>query len=199
MAPSSHHSNSSSDDNLFVAPAAASAIQGISIRHHVPVILDMDEGNYDQWRHFFDSTLGKFGLEGHVRSPTPSQDHDGEWRRVDSCVVNWILATVSKGVFDIVRRDRHNALSLWHAVEGLFQDNELQCAVYLETELHTLQQGDMSMNDYCTKLKRIAYQLRDISHPVSEPSQVLNLLRGLNPRYRYVKPVITSKYPLPSF
>ena len=199
MAPSSHHSDSSSDDDLSIAPAAAFAIQGISIRHHVPVILDMDEGNYSQWRHFFDSTLGKFGLEGHIRSPTPSQDRDGEWRRVGSCVVNWILATISKGVFDIVRHDRHNAFSLWHAVKGLFQDNELQRAVYLETELRTLQQGDMSMNDYCTKLKQIADQLRDIGHPVSEASQVLNLLRGLNPRYRYIKPVITSKYPPHSF
>ena len=55
------------------------------------------------------------------------------------------------------------------------------------------------MNDYYTQLKRLADQLRDIGHPVSEPSQVLNLLRGLNPRYRYVKPVITSKYPSHSF
>ena len=189
MAPSSHHSDSSSDDDLSVAPTAASAIQGISIRHHVPVILDMDEGNYGQWRHFFDSTLGKFGLEDHVRSPTPSQERDGEWRRVDSYVVNWILATVSKGVFDIIRRDRNDAFSLWHTVEGLFQYNELQRTVYLEAEFRSLQQGDMSMNEYCTKLKRLADQLRDIGHPVSEPSQVLNLLRGLNPRYRYVKPV----------
>ncbi|XP_066344315.1 uncharacterized protein [Miscanthus floridulus] len=52
----------------------------------------------------------------------------------------------------------------------------------------------MSTNDYCTMLKRIVDQLHDIDHPVSEPSQVLNLLRVLNPRYRYVKPVITSKY-----
>ncbi|XP_066351438.1 uncharacterized protein [Miscanthus floridulus] len=188
MAPGSNHSgvsDSSSDGGFFVAPASASAIQGISIRHH--------------WRLFFESTLGKFGLESHIHSTTPDADHDGEWRRVDSCVVNWILATVSKDVFDIVRRDRHDAFSLWHAVESLFQDNELQRAVFLETELRSLQQGDMSINDYCTKLKRLADQLRDIGHPVSEPSQVLNLLHGLSPKYRYVKPVITSKYPSHSF
>jgi len=202
MAPASIHSglsDSDSDGDFSVAPARSSAIQGISIRHHVPVILDMDEGNYGQWRLFFESTLGKFGLESHVQSTTPSDDRNGEWRRVDSCVVNWILATVSKGVFDIVRRDRHDAFTLWHAVEGLFQDNELQRAVYLETELRSLQQGDMSMTEYCTKLKRIADQLRDIGHPVSEPSQVLNLLRGLNPRYRYVRPTITSKHPPHTF
>ena len=112
MAPSSNHSDSSDDDGFSVAPASASQIQGISIRHHVLVILDMDEGNYGQWRLFFDSTLGKFGLESHVRSPTPSDERNGEWRMVDSCVTNWILTTVSKGVFDIVRRDQNIAFSL---------------------------------------------------------------------------------------
>jgi len=99
----------------------------------------------------------------------------------------------------MVRRDRQDAFFLWHAIEGLFRDNELQPAVLLETELRSVQQGDMSIKDYCTKLKRLADKLRDIGHPVSEPSQVLNLLRGLNPRYRYVKPVITSKYPPHTF
>ncbi|XP_066361064.1 uncharacterized protein [Miscanthus floridulus] len=192
-------SDGSHSDDEFVVPASASSIQVISIRQHVPVTLDMEDANYGQWKCFFDSALGKFGLLGHVRSTTPSADRDGEWRTVDSCVVNWILATVSKGVFDIIRRDRADAFTLWHAIEGLFQDNELQRAVYLEAELCTLQQGDMSINDFCTKLKRLADQLRDIGHPVSEPSQVLNLLRGLNPKYRYVKPVITAKYPPHTF
>ncbi|XP_066310545.1 uncharacterized protein [Miscanthus floridulus] len=159
----------------------------------------MDDGNSGQWRYFFESALGKFGLEDHVRTTTPNDVCDREWRRIDSCVVNWILATVSKGVYDVVRRDNHDAFSLWHAVEALFHDNELQRVVFLETELRSLQQGDMSMNDYCTKLKRIVSQLRDIGHTISEPSQVLNLLRGLNPRYRYVKPVITSKFPPHTF
>jgi hypothetical protein len=39
---------------------------------------------------------------------------------VDACVVNWILATVSKGVFKTVRRDRHDAFTLRNTVEGLF-------------------------------------------------------------------------------
>ncbi|XP_066341908.1 uncharacterized protein [Miscanthus floridulus] len=198
MAPSSIPSDSS-DDGLDAVPVSASQIQTLSIRHHVPVILDLDKGNFGQWHHFFDSTLGKFGIKSHVRPMTPDDERDGEWRMVDSCVINWILATVSKGVFDIVHRDRHDAFTLWHVVEGLFQDIEMQRAVYLEAELHSVVQGDLSINDYCTKLKRIADQLRDIGHAVSEPSQVLNLLRGLNPKFRYVKPVITSKSPPHTF
>jgi len=57
----------------------------------------------------------------------------------------------------------------------------------------------MSINDYCTKLKRLVDKLRDIGYPVSELNQALNLLRSLNPRYRYVKSVITSKYPPHTF
>ncbi|XP_039797787.1 uncharacterized protein LOC120662775 [Panicum virgatum] len=57
----------------------------------------------------------------------------------------------------------------------------------------------MSIREYCTKLKRLADNLRDIDHPVSEPSQVLNLLRGLHPKYRHVKPVIKSKSPPHTF
>lgn len=75
---------------------------------------------------FFDSALGKFGLTGLVRSPTPSTKRDGEWRMVNACMVNWILTTVSISIFDIIHRERNNAFTLWHAVEGLFLDNELQ-------------------------------------------------------------------------
>ena len=58
---------------------------------------------------------------------------------------------------------------------------------------------DLSIQDYYTKLKRLADQLRDVGHPVSEPSQVFNLLCGLSPRYRHVKPVIKSKSPPHTF
>jgi hypothetical protein len=131
MAPSSHHSEPEPAGDELVAPvhSTSSQIQGIFIRHHVHVILDKDEANFGQWRHFFDSTLDKFGLKSHVRTSTLDEDRDDEWRKIDSCVVNWILATVSKGVFDTVRNDRHDAFTLWNAIAGLFQDNEMQRAV----------------------------------------------------------------------
>ena len=171
MAPSSHHSDDSFDSSLNPPdPAAASVIQVVNIRSHVPVVLDLDEGNYSQWRCFFDSVLDKFGLTEHVCSPTPTAERDAEWQLTDPCIVNWILLTVSKSVFDIVHKLHLTAFSLWTEVESLFHDNELQRAVYLEAELHSTYQGDLSINEYCTKLKRLADQLRSIGHPISEPS-----------------------------
>ena len=43
-------------------------------------------------------------------------------------------------------------------------------------------------------LKTLVDNLRDVGQPVSEPNQVLNMLRGLNPRYRHVQPIITAKF-----
>jgi uncharacterized membrane protein YgcG len=122
-----------------------------------------------------------------------------EWRQVDHCIVNWLYNTVKKPVFDIVHKPHTSAFTLWGDIEALFRDNELQRAVYLEAEFRSLQQGDMSVNEYYTKLKRLTDNLRDVGHPISEPSQVLNLLRGLHPRYRHVKPVIKGKYPPHTF
>ena len=120
-------------------------------------------------------------------------------RQIDQTLVNWIYTTVNKSVFDIVYRRRTSAFTLWGDVEGLFLDNDLHRAVYLEAELRSAVQGDSTIDEYCTSLKRIADKLRDIGQPVSESSQVLNLLRGLNPKYCHVKPVITSKRPPHTF
>jgi hypothetical protein len=67
--------------------------------------------------------------------------------------------------------------------------------VYLEAKFRSLRQGDMSITDYTARLKTLANSLRDLSQAVSQPSQVLNLIWGLHPRYRHLKPVITSKSP----
>jgi hypothetical protein len=49
------------------------------------------------------------------------------------------------------------------------------------------------------RLKKLADSLRDVGYPVSEPCQMLNLLRGLNAKFRHVKPVINSKSPPHTF
>ena len=77
--------------------------------------------------------------------------------------------------------------TLWGDVEGLFHDNELHRAIFLDAELRSVTQSDASIDEYCSTLKRIADKLRDIGQPISKPIQVLNLLHGLNPKYRHVK------------
>jgi hypothetical protein len=199
MAHSPANSSSSSASDVSAAflddPQAASlaVVQTVNIRNHVPINLDLLDSNYSQWRCLFDSVLGKFGLVSHIRAPPLINERDAEWRQVDCCLTNWIYNTVTKGVFDLIYKPKASAFTIWSDIEGLFCDNEMHRAVLLEAEFRSIVQGDLSVTDYCTKLKKLADNLRDVGHPVSEPSQVLNLIRGLNKKFRHVKPVLTSK------
>jgi hypothetical protein len=174
-------------------------VQTVNIWNHVPILVDITDSNYNQWRCFFDAVLGKFGLDAHVTVPPPMAARDAEWRQVDCCIVNGLYTTVTKGVFDIIHKPRASAFTIWTDIEGLFRDNELQRAVYLEAEFRGFIQGDLSITEYCSRLKKLADNLRDVGHPVSETSQVLNLLRVLNQKFRHVKPVIKSKSPPHTF
>jgi hypothetical protein len=193
--PASFGSSSPHSDIAAPQSAPIAVVQQVNIRSIVPVLLDLADSNYSQWRCFFDSVLGKFGLKEHVTAPPPMAQRDADWRQADCCVTNWIYTALIKVVFDIVYKPRASSFTIWTNIEGLFRDNELQCTVYLEAEFRTLQQGDLSMTEYCSCLKQLADNLHDVGQPVYEPSQVLNLLRGLNTKYRHVKQVITSKFP----
>jgi hypothetical protein len=71
--------------------------------------------------------------------------------------------------------------------------------VYVDAEYPAVVQRDITIMQYCTRLKSFADQLRDLGQPVTDTQQVFNLLRGLNPRYHAAIPHITSRVPLPSF
>jgi hypothetical protein len=44
-------------------------------------------------------------------------------------------------------------------------------------------QGDLSIEDYSKKMKKAVDALRDVGQPVPEGMLVLNLLRGVDPRF----------------
>lgn len=75
------------------------------------------------------------------------------------------------------------ACQFWVTIEDLFQANKAPRAIFLSHEFHSMTQGDLSINDYCNKMKTAADALHGVGHPISEPSLVLNLLCGLNKCY----------------
>ncbi|XP_039797501.1 uncharacterized protein LOC120662418 [Panicum virgatum] len=156
MASSPAHSSASSGDTSDASqPASIAVVQTVNIRSHVPILLDLLDSNYSQWRCCFDSVLG---------------NATQKWRQINCCIVNWLYTTVNKNVFDIIYKPRASAFTLWSDIEGLFRDHELQRAVYLEVEFRSLNQGDLNISDYCSRLKLLADGLRDVGQPVSESS-----------------------------
>ena len=68
----------------------SSVLQTIDIRHHVPVVLDLHGGNYTQWRRFFNTVVGMFGVHDHVDPVALSRLDDPEWRMADPIRVHWL-------------------------------------------------------------------------------------------------------------
>ncbi|XP_073355034.1 uncharacterized protein [Aegilops tauschii subsp. strangulata] len=186
---------------LSTAPDAfpSTVLQTIDIRHHIPVTLDLHAGNYAQWRRFFLTIVGMFGVRDHLVAPAAPRRRDPEWVMVDHCVVHWLYSTVSPELLDAVMQPDDTADVLWAAIEGIFRDNNLSRAVYLDAEYHAMVQGDLTVMQYCTRLKSFADQLRDLGQPVSEPQQLFNMLRGLGRQYHTAIPHLTSRVPLPTF
>ncbi|XP_062193559.1 uncharacterized protein LOC133896956 [Phragmites australis] len=132
-----------------------------------------------------------------MHSPSPLYQRDAEWRMNDHIIVNWLYTTVTKDVFDLIHKPCSLAFTVWNTIEGLFCDNELQCAIYFETKFHSLQQGDMSISQSYTRLKTLTNNLCDVGQPISESRQVLNMLRSLNHKYRHTTSTPNS-HPTPS-
>jgi hypothetical protein len=95
--------------------------------------------------------------------------------------VSWLYLSIAKDVRDIVRTTKATAYRVWTAI----RDNALHRTVYLEAEFRNLVQGDMDITQYTGRLKQLVDALRDVGQPVRETSQVLNMLRGLSPKYRH--------------
>ncbi|XP_044387324.1 uncharacterized protein [Triticum aestivum] len=162
-----------------VVTVASSVLQTIDIRRHVPVTLDLLAGNYAQWRRHFDTAIGMFGLRDHVDAVAVPRFDDPDWAMADHAVVHWLNTTVAPDLLDAVMAQEDTALTVWTAIDDIFRDNQLARAVYIDAEYHAVVQGDLTIMQYCTKLKVYADQLRDLGQPMTEPRQVFHLLRGL--------------------
>jgi hypothetical protein len=55
------------------------------------------------------------------------------------------------------------------------------------------------VSEYCRKFKNMADALADLGSPVDDRILVLNILRGLNPRFEHLDAIIQRYTPFPSF
>jgi hypothetical protein len=77
------------------------------------------------------------------------------------------------------------------------QDDPTSCVC--SEDFHNLQQEDLSVHNYCCRLKRLADTLTDVGHPITDRDLVVNTMRGLSSKFSNVLGIINAMNPLPSF
>ncbi|XP_051215088.1 uncharacterized protein [Lolium perenne] len=144
--------------------------------------LSLIDGNYTSWRELFLVALGCYGLTTRVTGEATPFDTSptSAWGRDDYTVLSWIYGSIDTDLLDIVMRPGSTALTIWDVIENLFRDNKKHRTIQLEANFRNTPQGDLSISDYCAKLKNLAEALTNIGQPISEETLVLTLLHGLN-------------------
>jgi len=176
--------------------AQAVAVQ--NIRSLIPILLDLNAGNYARWRDQFLLTAGKFSLEDHVLRDPPACVFP-DWTRMDCVVKSWIYGTVSNDLADTAMERDTTARAAWLALETQFLGNRETRVLYLDAQFRQFVQGDLSIVDYCRTFKQMVAKLRDLGEHVTDRTLVLNVIRGLNDRYTALGLHLRRARPFPTF
>jgi hypothetical protein len=71
-------------------------------------------------------------------------------------MISWIYGSISTELFGIIMAPSSMARQIWDSIDNLFHDNKKCRDIALDAELHNTPQGDMTIHDYCAKLKSLA-------------------------------------------
>ncbi|KAL1190991.1 hypothetical protein V5N11_032164 [Cardamine amara subsp. amara] len=155
-----------------------------NIKHHIPLILDLEDHNYDAWRELFQTHCMTFDVSGHIDGTLrPASAADTAWHKRDGLVKLWIYGTLAQPLFRSTFQTGGSARDIWLRVENQFRNNKEARAIQLDNELRTMEIGDMSVREYCQKLKSIADLLTNVDAAVNERTLVMYLLNGLNEKF----------------
>jgi hypothetical protein len=147
-------------------------------------------------------TLQRYALDDHVSSDAPTLD-DPHWCRMDGMVLSWLLGTISVDLPETTCACDHSrnrtAQQFWVALEEQFLNNREAHALHLDAQFRFFMQGDLSVDDYCRKMKWMADNLCDLGRHMEDRTLVLNVLQGLNKKYDHVKTYLRRARSCPSF
>ncbi|XP_006296361.2 uncharacterized protein LOC17889790, partial [Capsella rubella] len=185
----------------MAAPAAHERAFGVTnIKSHIPLILDLDDHNYDAWRELFLTHCLTFDVLGHLDgSLLPANANDAAWYKRDGLVKLWIYGTLAPPLFRSSFQTGGTSRDIWLRVENQFRNNKEARAIQLDNELRTQEIGDRTIQEYCQKIKSLADLLTNVDAPVNDMTLVMYLLNGLNEKFDYIINVIKHKDPFPTF
>lgn len=185
-------------DDTARAALHAQAVGVLNVKALVPVTLDVANSNYTRWRGLFLVALGKYALTDHVLSDVVHFDR-ADWVQMDCVVLGWLFGTISADLLQDVLSTDTTARVVWLGLEHQFLGNSEQRAQNLTTAFHTFQQGDLTVDEYCRKMKAFADDLGDVGEPVRDRTLVLNTLNGLSEKFHNLGSLVPMQRPFPTF
>jgi hypothetical protein len=84
-------------------------------------------------------------------------------------------------------------------IEHQFIGNTETCMLHLDATFRNFIQGDLSMSNYCHKMKSMVDSLADLGYAVSDRNLILIVLRGLNKCYDHLRAIIKHSSSFSSF
>ncbi|XP_013680167.1 uncharacterized protein LOC106384802 [Brassica napus] len=186
---------------MAAAPAPLERAYGVTnIKNHIPVILDIDDGNYNAWRELILTHCQSFDISGHLDGTLlPTDDNDTAKMKRGGLVKLWLYGTLLKELFKSTFKNGGTSREIWIRLQNFFRNNKEARAIQLAHKLRNKEIGDLTIHTYCQELKSIADILSNVDAPVSERTLVIYLLNGLNGKYDNIINVTMHRRPFPTF
>ncbi|GJZ83426.1 ribonuclease H-like domain-containing protein [Tanacetum coccineum] len=170
-----------------------------NIKSHVPLVLDLDQLNYDAWCELFTSHCHSFGVHGLLDGTFVStSDNAAEWKKLDSLVKVRIYGTISTSLLQTVLKKNVSAKDVWMSLQDLFHDIKEARAMELHEELRSMELGSMSIFKYFKKIKVAFDLLSNIDSPIDNKNLVMYIVNGLGDKYEHMASIIRYNKPSPT-
>lgn len=90
----------------------------------------------------------------------------------------------------MVMKENETTQDMWRSIESLFQSKKDRRQMQLNEDLRNIEIGDLSITNYCHKLKQISDLLDNIGKPIYERTLVMHIVNGLSDKYENVAGII---------
>jgi hypothetical protein len=163
----------------------------------VAIILEPSSPHYKRWRDLMLLMLCCYALDDHVLSDVA--DQSVFWARLNSIMVTWILDTLTPELYEIVWEPTETACQVRLTIEAQFLGNNESRVLQLDARFRAFKQGDLSVSNYCHRMKGMPGDLCALGETITDHHLVLYLLQSMNKRFDHMKIFIKRSQPSPSF
>uniref|UniRef100_A0ACD5TJ87 Uncharacterized protein n=1 Tax=Avena sativa TaxID=4498 RepID=A0ACD5TJ87_AVESA len=202
MAPVAHTINMAApslpSDSLARLPFPLS-IHDVHIEQFIKFTVDSTGKNFTRWRKIILFQLARYNARDHVLDGAAYARADEAWRQEDSTIVLWFYGTISEALQDIMLDPDCTAYDAWTRLHTFFYDNREGQAMDLNTQLHDMPHGDLSIDEYCRRLKHIADQLEEEDAPISDRALTMKMIDGLGEKFELQAEILTNMTSYPTF